>query len=278
MVISRSGRDERKRQRQEFMEAGGADRSKPLHNFSIEGVRWGSQRFLRCMKVNSDGADHPGSSPPSRRMRRYVGEFGRRGSLDWVVSLRKSPPSPSAEVGIEHRRRSRIESDDDFGIESVREKLMHDYRTAVDRVKVSLGGGEAAEESSQPTPVASPAERPWNLRTRRAACKAPIGGGGGGGKGLSPLRTDNKSPSLSPPSLRDAAADTSPEKKERRKFSVSLSRREIGEDFNAITGHRLPRRPKKRPRIVQRQLDSLSPGLWLTEITSDIYKVTDLPA
>ena len=30
---------------------------------------------------------------------------------------------------------------------------MHDYRTAVDRVKVNLGGGEAVEESPSASPV-----------------------------------------------------------------------------------------------------------------------------
>ncbi|EEC71303.1 hypothetical protein OsI_03328 [Oryza sativa Indica Group] len=63
----------------------------------------------------------------------------------------------------------------------------------------------------------------------------------------------------------------------------------------ALTGGRPRRRPRKRPRVVQRQLDrennttndpannntsnclvqSLFPGLWLTEITADAYKVPD---
>ncbi|KAJ0763741.1 hypothetical protein HanPI659440_Chr08g0284421 [Helianthus annuus] len=43
----------------------------------------------------------------------------------------------------------------------------------------------------------------------------------------------------------------------------------------AMAGRRLPRKPKKRPRFVQKQLDTLFPGLWLSEITADLYKVPD---
>ncbi|OMO63500.1 hypothetical protein COLO4_32388 [Corchorus olitorius] len=42
-----------------------------------------------------------------------------------------------------------------------------------------------------------------------------------------------------------------------------------------MAGHRPPRRPKKRSRHVQKQLDSLFPGLWLTEVTADFYKVPE---
>ena len=44
-------------------------------------------------------------------------------------------------------------------------------------------------------------------------------------------------------------------KRERPKFSVSLSREEVRDDFMAMVGTRPPRRPKKRARIVQKQLD-----------------------
>ncbi|CAN1244468.1 hypothetical protein LINPERPRIM_LOCUS6097 [Linum perenne] len=67
------------------------------------------------------------------------------------------------------------------------------------------------------------------------------------------------------------------EEKPRAKFSASLSRKEIEDDFMAMFGHRPARRPKKRPRIVQKQLDSLFPGLWLGEVTAEWYKVPENP-
>ncbi|XP_019160076.1 PREDICTED: uncharacterized protein LOC109156702 [Ipomoea nil] len=139
--------------------------------------------------------------------------------------------------------------------------------------------------------TAADSARPWNLRTRRSACKTPTGfpaDAGGSSRGLnidvtnpnvSPSRTtDNKSPRLRSGTVVGAAtagASSSGEKRDRAKFSVPLAKREIEEDFMAILGQRPPRRPKKRPKLVQRSLDTLFPGLWLSEITPDLYKVPD---
>nr|KYP69713.1 hypothetical protein KK1_008914 [Cajanus cajan] len=103
---------------------------------------------------------------------------------------------------------------------------------------------------------------PWNLRTRRAACKAP------------PHDEDRR--------FSEMGCSPSPVKKvvvgnERVKFSVSLSKEEVEQDFWALVGTRPPRRPRKRPRIVQRQLNTLFPGLWLAEVTAESYKVAEVP-
>ncbi|KAG0500147.1 hypothetical protein HPP92_000219 [Vanilla planifolia] len=62
---------------------------------------------------------------------------------------------------------------------------------------------------------------------------------------------------------------------QRKKFFVSLSREEIEEDFYVFKGTKPCRRPKKRARIVERQLEALFPGLWLSEVTMDTYKLVD---
>jgi hypothetical protein len=49
------------------------------------------------------------------------------------------------------------------------------------------------------------------------------------------------------------------------KFSVSLLREEIEQDFSALIGKRPPRRPKKRPRLVQKQMNvTSSSSLYLS--------------
>ncbi|KAI7739967.1 hypothetical protein M8C21_004180 [Ambrosia artemisiifolia] len=63
--------------------------------------------------------------------------------------------------------------------------------------------------------------------------------------------------------------------KGRPKFCVPLSRREMEKDFEDMGERRLPRKPKKRPKIIQNQLDTLFPGLWLTEIHADLYRVSE---
>ncbi|KAJ6429797.1 hypothetical protein OIU84_021240 [Salix udensis] len=128
----------------------------------------------------------------------------------------------------------------------------------------------AVEETS-----AEPEVRPWNLRTRRGG----IGGcgdsvlGKASSNNCSPLRSD----SAKSQRLRGDKRDRKEKEKERAKFSVSLSKKEIEEDFMAMLGQRPARRPKKRLRMVQKQMDTLFPGLWLTEVTVDTYKVPELP-
>ncbi|KAK4371215.1 hypothetical protein RND71_010690 [Anisodus tanguticus] len=71
--------------------------------------------------------------------------------------------------------------------------------------------------------MAEDASRPWNLRTRRAVCKAPMNGITVGGS--SQVRTDqNESPRLRSEFAVAGAGDTSTGEKKR---SVSLGRKEI---------------------------------------------------
>nr|AFK44975.1 unknown [Lotus japonicus] len=217
------------------------ERSKPpLHNFSLPCLKWGTQRLLRCVN-----ADPPSSSSPDRR----------------------SDPAP--------RLPSR--KTDDTTVDAVREKIMGDLRVAAKKLKVSIfeddgvgGGGTAAANAA--------AARPWNLRTRRAACKAPVTG--------PPPRDEERRffevGCSSPSPAKDKDKDKDKNKKkmvmdEKIKFSVSLSKEEVEQDFWALAGTRPPRRPKKRPRNVQKQLTTLYPGLWLSELTADSYKVADVP-
>ncbi|XP_059308742.1 uncharacterized protein LOC132059915 [Lycium ferocissimum] len=209
----------------------GPERSKPLHNFTLPyGLKWGNQRHLRCAKVESNdeiSAIHRES-------------IGRRGS-----KLRSPENQDSGEE-----------------IGAVREKLMFDLLTEADKMKNTIFK-EAKNETTLTGAV--DLSRPWNLRTRRAACKEPNGYVIVAGESAGDSSVAGK-----------VAGDSSAgEKRERVKFSVPLSRKEMEEDFMAMVGHRPPRRPKKRAKLVQKNLDTLFPGLWLTEITPDLYKVPD---
>lgn len=62
---------------------------------------------------------------------------------------------------------------------------------------------------------------------------------------------------------------------EKRKLWISLSKEEIEEDVYSLTGSRPSRRPKKRPRTVQKQLDNAFPGLYLVGLSIDSYRVHD---
>ncbi|XP_071929076.1 uncharacterized protein [Coffea arabica] len=351
--------------------------SKPLHNFNLPfGLRWGNQKFLRCMKVNSNGEisvvqRRPSSSSSlvaafntsngnrngnlnSSSSADVVSIIGKRkerekcddpsivlvdyhrGSDSKKVGLSLMPPPPLASsssasvVATECRQKIKSAENGDGGgdgIAAVREKLMLDLQIAADKMKdailreglepdkqhdnlpslVQAPATLVATVATTASEIAEAAARPWNLRTRRAACKAPSGNGcslagaetsnGGSGDGSSPeksLKVDLVKPNFgaspsrvavaennkSSPRLRSGGATTataspSNEKKERAKFSVSITRQEIEEDFLAIAGRRPPRRPQKRSKYIQKNLDTLFPGLWLIEITAEMYKVPE---
>lgn len=129
------------------------------------------------------------------------------------------------------------------------------------------------------------AVKPWNLRTRRARLEPEV-------CEIVKLKSNSKVMKVkgreesegvrvrvdSPWCLRGGGGERRERERERErvKFSVSLSKDEIEEDFMVITGCRVPRRPKKRAKNVQKQLDMLFPGLWLTEVNADLYKVPDV--
>lgn len=99
----------------------------------------------------------------------------------------------------------------------------------------SHGGAEGIEEAKEEEKTSKKeGERevspPWNLRKRRAACKAPA--------------TDS-----------EGIQKEEEENGVRLKFNPTLTKKEVEDDFIAMTGHKPPRRPKKRPRNVQKQID-----------------------
>ncbi|KAH0449733.1 hypothetical protein IEQ34_020425 [Dendrobium chrysotoxum] len=129
------------------------------------------------------------------------------------------------------------------------------------------------KETEQDEPSSAAAEeaaaalaRPWNLRARRASCFAPSENG----RNRYPKPLLGKDDPAKAGMLKSMVGENG----KRRDFSVSLSREEIEEDFYAFKGTKPSRRPKKRAKIVQKQLDALFPGLWLSEVTTDDYKIS----
>nr|CAB3464537.1 unnamed protein product [Digitaria exilis] len=106
--------------------------------------------------------------------------------------------------------------------------------------------------------------RPWNLRTRRSATVAPLAS-----------RSEAAGKAAAGLAQRPLASPSAAAAARKRGFSAALTKEEIAEDFAAIRGTRPPRRPKKRPRAVQRQLDMLYPGSSLADVNLDSYKIDE---
>ncbi|XP_071920389.1 uncharacterized protein [Coffea arabica] len=56
---------------------------------------------------------------------------------------------------------------------------------------------------------------------------------------------------------------------------IPLSRKEKEEDFLAMKGTKLPHRPKKRPKTIDRILQYCFPGMWLSDLTRGRYEVRE---
>jgi len=59
------------------------------------------------------------------------------------------------------------------------------------------------------------------------------------------------------------------------KLYITLSSKEKEEDFMAMKGCKPPQRPKKRAKLIQRSLLSVSPGAWLTDMCQERYEVRE---
>lgn len=140
----------------------------------------------------------------------------------------------------------------DETVNAVRERIIGDLKVAAKKLKVSIFEENNGDDDGSNI-------RPWNLRTRRAACKAPIGD-----EGRRFFDVGSSSPSSLVKNKKMVMLD------DKVKFSVSLSKEEVEQDFWALVGTRPPRRPKKRPRIVQRQLNVS----YLSNICYFIYEIT----
>ncbi|KAK7250688.1 hypothetical protein RIF29_33278 [Crotalaria pallida] len=56
---------------------------------------------------------------------------------------------------------------------------------------------------------------------------------------------------------------------------IALSRKEKEDDFLAMKGTKIPQRPKKRAKNIDRTLQYCFPGLWLSDLTKSRYEVRE---
>eukprot|EP00250_Pteridium_aquilinum_P016902 c23355_g1_i1 orf=276-1379(+) len=59
------------------------------------------------------------------------------------------------------------------------------------------------------------------------------------------------------------------------KFLIALSRKEKEEDFLMFKGTKLPQRPKRRPKAVERAVNYCTPGSWLIDLSHSRYDVRE---
>lgn len=96
-----------------------------------------------------------------------------------------------------------------------------------------------------------------------------INNNSGGGSGSSETAHDSKKGGASPGNETVVPVVWPP------KFAIGLTNKEKEEDFLAIKGSKLPQRPKKRAKFIQRTINLVSPGGWLCDLTLERYEVRE---
>ncbi|PKA63538.1 hypothetical protein AXF42_Ash005433 [Apostasia shenzhenica] len=164
-------------------------------------------------------------------------------------------------------------------------------KTEISSEESSSKTQKPASTSSKP-PSKNPAES-GNVGSTTRACSSSVGGGAPPpatqSASIRKRRKKNEGASAVPARPRNLRSQTIDRpgaagglRSESRgvvplpKLSISLSRKQIEEDFISFTGKKPPSRPQRRKKIVQRHLDELFPGLLLSEITFDSYEVNEL--
>ena len=139
------------------------------------------------------------------------------------------------------------------GIEEYGEKIISDLRTEAEKMKalifreriVDFEDEDKKEREREASPPGVAAEvKPWNLRKRRAACKSPV---------AESVNCD-----------------------EDAKFMSTLSKKEMEDDYMTMMGHRPPRRPKKRLRTLQKQIDVTPNTQSFFFLTDSVFQILNL--
>ncbi|XP_015889468.1 uncharacterized protein LOC107424238 [Ziziphus jujuba] len=260
----------------------------PLHNFPLTGLKWPNSNPTTTTTTNTTTSQH------QPRLRNELAQ--------------KSPLHDSSSEGVEPKLNDNpmnglsnerpqsvkkitfseclVENSEDkinsVAAEDLKSKVLLRLRPK------SKFANEAVEtvgvQTQKPVldDVYEEMPKTWNLRPRKPVAKPSSAGGSPpprtGGSAVQENKTPMQQarPELAG-SLRVGGETRAAEKKKNRKFSISLSKQEIEDDIIEMTGSRPTKRPKKRARAVQKQLDNVFPGLWLSSITPDVYRVPDTP-
>lgn len=288
-------------------------KSQPLHNFSLPHLKWKNHRSGRSRLSGETSSSSPPHRSPSTPWREsppppvsYSQIPSLRQSSPSYVSRRPSPlhkqspmrdsesesePSCAVSKGIEKHVRKPSSAKPTKSFDSSKGKRSNKICIRFRKNSSIKHEDGVPEENHSSTPVdnavaSATAEEEeslpkiWNLRPRRPPMNHKQFNGG------LPKIGSSSSPENRPSQINYHMKEASEAKNndhnnfgtiKKQKFSIALSRHEIEEDIFAWTGSKPSRRPKKRPRTVQKQLDTLFPGLWLGSITADSYKVSEAP-
>ncbi|XP_073130386.1 uncharacterized protein [Henckelia pumila] len=225
-------------------------------------LQWGNRKRLRCMKIQTNKDSTSGSGRPMTRVNRRVIRSDLGKDPNWLqqinaekgngnANLRQRPPSPS--------QRILRNSESWIG--------MRGHSNGVKGLASPDRGGDKIKANCSANPQ-NKKNGNNNGNHQNDHHHHHQGGGGSGGSGSSETAHEGKKggflsgnesvPVVWPP-----------------KFVIALTNKEKEEDFMAIKGSKLPQRPKKRAKLIQRTVNLVCPGSWLCDLTLERYEVRE---
>lgn len=207
-------------------------KSQQLHNFSLSELKWNKNKNNHHQRRRraTDSPPHSHRSP----IRDSDSDQRKDDPVEKSEKDSVSEKDSKAKIFIRLKNTGKVAESADEKNES------HDQVPKTDEIQAEKGVDVENCENEE-------AEEPktWNLRPRRVGKKADDKATVKVQENRTRIRTDGIGSSNS----------LSDKKEKKEKFSISLSREEIEEDFLLMTGSKPPRKPKRRTKTVQRQLD-----------------------
>ncbi|KAL6848643.1 hypothetical protein ACP4OV_021226 [Aristida adscensionis] len=214
-------------------------------------LQWGQNKRSRGRRDASAGASPQRRQSPAKIQRRSSAPADKlmpppsAPSLARGSTLRVSSSLPAARAGDQHHSRG---------------ALLNHRSAAEERAAGKSTAGMRAEKQRKGD--AGPVMGlmvPDPKQMMQHHHKADHHGGGSPGSSAAPK-----------PKPKQAA-----QRAEFPRIFTTLSRKEKEDDFMAIKGAKLPQRPKKRPKTVEKAVNFVCPGMWLTDVTRSRYVVRE---
>ncbi|CAL0322536.1 unnamed protein product [Lupinus luteus] len=221
-------------------------------------LQWGNRKRLRCMKVQVKDPNNP-SNPVQRTTVRVDRRVAR---TDNKYSSNSTTPKPYHVNNNNNHHHNQSN-----GYPDLRQRQTSPQQPT-QRILRNLESSSAAMRGNQSNGtvrgIASPDRGAHDKRgthinnhlNDKSAASSDTAHDSK--KGGSPSGSGGAVPAVWPP-----------------KFVIALTNKEKEEDFMAIKGSKLPQRPKKRAKFIQRTVNLVSPGAWLCDLTLERYEVRE---
>ncbi|KAK1326393.1 hypothetical protein QJS10_CPA01g01924 [Acorus calamus] len=218
-------------------------------------LQWGHKKRSRGARVeNRTAADEASARQAARIHRRSAAAAASSGLSEKSAAAVSMPPPPCSAATTSYSRGENLRpSMPRWGPSPPMGRTMED--------RISRGGAPRSTADNKRSSPPSPPE-----------------------KAVAGEKMDNGSTAahadLSRPSDREAVGAPVPEKLNMELFEwpriyISLSRKEKEDDFFVMKGAKLPQRPKKRAKNIDKALQYCFPGMWLSELTRGRYEVRE---